>query len=119
MYPLLFWGGFVVLGSVLPMLLLFHPRLASMRATLAASTLVVLGAFAWLFVFIIGGQAFPLEIFPGHVVSSTFADGAIEHYTPSLPEFLLGVGGLGAAFLMTIIGVRVLDFLPRDDAAKA
>ncbi len=118
-YPLLFWGGYVLVGSVLPMLLLFHPKFSSTRSTLAAAALVIAGAFAWLFVFILGGQAFPLEIFPGHVVSSTFADGAIEHYTPSLPEFLLGVGGLGAAFLMTIIGVRVLDFLPRDDAAKA
>jgi Ni/Fe-hydrogenase subunit HybB-like protein len=118
-YPLLFWGGYVLVGSVLPMVLLFHPKFSSTRSTLAAAALVIAGAFAWLFVFIIGGQAFPLEIFPGHVVSSTFADGAIEHYTPSLPELLLGLGGLGAAFLMTIIGVRVLDFLPRDDAAKA
>jgi Ni/Fe-hydrogenase subunit HybB-like protein len=118
-FPLLFWGGYVLGGSVLPLVLLFHPQFSSTRSTLAAAVLVIAGAFAWLFVFIIGGQAFPLEIFPGHVVSSTFADGAIEHYRPSLPEFLLGVGGLGAAFLMTTIGVRVLDFLPRDDAAKA
>ncbi|MDO9072997.1 MAG: NrfD/PsrC family molybdoenzyme membrane anchor subunit [Rubrivivax sp.] len=118
-YPLLFWGGYVLVGSVLPMVLLFHPRFSDARSTLLASALVIAGAFAWLFVFIIGGQAFPLEIFPGHVVSSSFADGAIEHYSPSLPEFLLGVGGLGAAFLMTTIGVRVLDFLPRDPAAKA
>jgi len=117
-YPLLFWGGYVAVGSVLPMLLLFHPRLASMRATLAASALVVLGAFAWLFVFIIGGQAFPLEIFPGYQVSSSFGDGAVMRYVPSLPELLLGVGGLGAAFLLTLVGVRVLDFLPPDDAAS-
>ena len=118
-YPLLFWGGYVLVGSVLPLVLLFHPKFSDTRSTLAAAALVIAGAFAWLFVFIIGGQAFPLEIFPGYAVSSSFADGAIEHYTPSLPEFLLGVGGLGAAFLMTIIGVRVLDFLPRDAAAKA
>jgi [DsrC]-trisulfide reductase subunit P len=117
-YPLLFWGGYVAVGSVLPMLLLFHPRLASMRATLAASALVVLGAFAWLFVFIIGGQAFPLEIFPGYQVSSSFGDGAVVRYVPSLPELLLGVGGLGVAFLLTLVGVRVLDFLPPDDAAS-
>ncbi len=118
-FPLLFWGGYVLVGSVLPMVLLFHPKFSDTRSTLVAAALVIAGAFAWLFVFIIGGQAFPLEIFPGHVVSSTFADGAIEHYALSLPEFLLGVGGLGVAFLMTTIGVRVLDFLPRDDAAKA
>jgi len=114
-YPLLFWGGYVLVGSVVPLLLLFHPRLIGERATLAAAALAILGAFAWLFVFIIGGQAFPLEIFPGFVASSTFADGAVEHYVPSLPEFLLGVGGLGAAFLLTTVGVRIFDFLPQDD----
>jgi len=118
-YPLLFWGGYVLVGSVVPLLLLFHPRLIGERATLAAAALAILGAFAWLFVFIIGGQAFPLEIFPGFEVSSTFADGAVEHYMPSLPEFLLGVGGLGAAFLLTVVGVRVFDFLPQDDFAAA
>ena len=82
-----------------------------------ASGFVVLGAFAFLYVFIIGGQSFPLEIFPGHVVSSSFGDGAIARYLPSWPEFVLGLGGVGAAFLLTTIGVRVLDFMPRDDGA--
>ncbi len=114
-YPLLFWGAYVLAGSVLPLLVLFHPRLGGERGTLAASALVVLGAFAWLFVFIIGGQAFPLEIFPGHVVSSSFADGAVAPYAPSLPEWLLGMGGLGAAFVLTTVGVRAFDFMPQDD----
>ena len=81
--------------------------------------LVVAGAFAFLYVFIIGGQAFPLEIFPGHEVSSSFGDGAIATYVPSLPEFLLGVGGLGAALLLTVVGVRALDFMPQDDFTSA
>jgi Ni/Fe-hydrogenase subunit HybB-like protein len=119
LFPQLFWGGFVVVGSMLPLLLVFHPRLSNERGTLAAAGLVVVGAFAWLYVFIIGGQAFPLDIFPGHTVTSTFGDGAIEHYVPSWPEFLLGVGGLAAAFLLTTVGVRVLDFMPQDDLAAA
>jgi len=114
-YPALFWGGYVLAGAVLPMTLLFMPRAAGPNSTLAASALVVAGAFAFLFVFIVGGQSFPLEIFPGHQVSSSFADGAIELYRPSGPEWLLGIGGLGAAFVLTTIGVRALDFLPQDD----
>jgi Ni/Fe-hydrogenase subunit HybB-like protein len=117
LFALLFWGGYLVLGSLLPLLLLFHPRLASPRGTLAACVLVVLGAFAFLFVFIIGGQAFPLEIFPGHAVTSSFADGAAEVYRPRLPEWLLGFGGLGLAFVLTAVGMRALDFLPQDDFA--
>ena len=46
------------------------------------------------------------------------ADGQIEHYVPSLPEVLLGLGGIGIAFLITAVGVRVLRFLPEDDFAK-
>jgi Ni/Fe-hydrogenase subunit HybB-like protein len=117
--PALFWIGYVLAGAALPLALLFRPRGAGPRATLVASALVVTGAFALLFVFIIGGQAFPLEIFPGHVVSSSFADGAVEAYRPRWPEWLLGFGGLGAAFLLTVIGVRALDFLPQDDFAAA
>jgi len=119
LYPLLFWGGYVLIGSVLPLLLLFHPKLSGARYTFAASALVVTGAFAFLYVFIIGGQAFPLEIFPGHAVSSSFGDGAIASYVPSLPEFLLGVGGLGAALLLTVVGVRAFDFMPQDDFVSA
>jgi Ni/Fe-hydrogenase subunit HybB-like protein len=119
LYSLLFWLGYVLVGSVLPLLLLFHPRLSNARNTYAASVLVVGGAFAFLYVFIIGGQAFPLEVFPGHEVSSSFGDGAIATYVPSLPEFLLGVGGLGAALLLTVVGVRALDFMPQDDFTSA
>jgi molybdopterin-containing oxidoreductase family membrane subunit len=114
-FPLLFWLGYVGLGSLLPLGMLFHPRARTIRGLLGAAALVVAGAFAWLYVFIIGGQAFPLEIFPGHEVSSAFADGQVTHYRPSWPEFLLGLGGVGAAFLLTVIGVRALDFMPQDD----
>jgi Ni/Fe-hydrogenase subunit HybB-like protein len=111
----LLWVGFVGIGSVLPMVMLFSGRFANPRWTLVAAALVVLGAFAFLHVFIVGGQAFPLEIFPGWRATSAFGDGQVTHYVPRLPEWLLGLGGLGAAFVLTTIGVRVLDVLPRDE----
>jgi molybdopterin-containing oxidoreductase family membrane subunit len=114
-YTAVFWWGYVVLGSVVPMALLFHPRWRTPAGLMAAAVLAILGAFAFLYVFIIGGQAYPLDIFPGHEVSSSFGDGQVTRYVPSLPELLLGLGGLGAAFSMTVAGVRALDFLPQDD----
>jgi molybdopterin-containing oxidoreductase family membrane subunit len=116
-FPLLLWAGYVIAGTLLPLALVFHPRCAGPRSTLAAAALVVLGAFAWLYVFIIGGQAFPLEIFPGHAVASSFADGAIAPYAPRLPEWLLGLGGVGVAFVLTVIGLAALDFMPKDEIA--
>ena len=115
LYPWLFWLGFVVIGSLLPAVLLFHPRLGGARGALAASALVVTGGFAFLYVFIIGGQAYPLDIVPGFEVRSAFGDGAIAPYLPRWPELLLGLGGAGVAFVLTAVGMRALDFLPHDD----
>ena len=118
-YPALFWWGFVVAGSLVPLVLIYHPRFASTASLVAASLLVVAGAFALLYVFIIGGQAWPLEIFPGFEVTSSFGDGEIAAYAPRLPELLLGVSGVAIAFLITAVGVRVLPFMPDDDIAPA
>ena len=113
-YPALFWCGYVLLGNLLPLLLIYLPGMDKARTVMAASLLVILGGFALLYVFIIGGQAYPLNIFPGYTVSSSFGDGQIATYHPSPYEFLLGFGGLAIAFIITAIGARVLDFMPHD-----
>lgn len=118
-FPTLFWGGYVFLGTVVPLFLLYHPDIwPKPMAVCAASIFVIVGAFSLLFVFIIGGQVYPLDIFPDMLVSSSYFDGKIDSYSPSLPEILLGLGGIGLAFTATAIGVRVLRFLPQDDIAK-
>ncbi len=113
-YPLIFWAGYICLGNLLPLLLIYHPALGKGKCVLAASLLIIAGGFSLLYVFIIGGQAFPLSIFPGFEVSSTFGDGAIGQYQPSMPELLLGMGGVGISFMITAIGIRVLDFVPHE-----
>ena len=117
-YSWMFWAGYVVLGSLLPLLLIYHPSLGKTKFVVLASLLVILGAFALLYVFIVGGQAFPLDIFPGYEVTSSFGDGQIGQYRPSLYEFLLGFGGLAIAFLITTIGVHALNFMPPQDKPR-
>lgn len=119
MYPMLFWGGYVLLGSLLPMALVYLPGLGGTKSVVTASLLVVAGSFAFLYVFIIGGQAFPLSIFPGYEVSSSFGDGAYGKYIPSLPEAQLGFGGLAIAYLITLIGSRIFKTMPVDVAVVA
>jgi molybdopterin-containing oxidoreductase family membrane subunit len=114
-YPQLFWWGYVLAGSLVPLALLWRPGAAGGRSGLAAPWLVIGGGFALLYVFIIGGQAYPQDLFPGFTVSSSFADGIVQPYTPSAYEFALGMGGIGIAFLIALVGARVLDFLPRDE----
>ncbi|BAU48518.1 molybdopterin oxidoreductase [Sulfurifustis variabilis] len=112
-YTRMFWIGQVLLGGLLPLLLFWHPRLGKSRAMIAlGAVLVVLGGLALMYVIIIGGQAYPLAIFPGKEVSSSFFDGVVASYTPSLPEVLLGIGGVGIALVATAFAVKVLPFLP-------
>lgn len=118
-YPLLFWGGYVLIGSLLPMALVYLPGMGGSKSIVVASSLVVIGSFAFLYVLIIGGQAFPLSIFPGYEVSSSFGDGAIASYIPSLPEAQLGMGGLAIAYLITLIGARIFKTMPHDVADVA
>jgi molybdopterin-containing oxidoreductase family membrane subunit len=115
-YPWMFWGGYVLLGSLLPIGLAFHRRLTGAVPVVVASLCTVAGAFAFLYVFIIGGQAWPLEIFPGYVASSSAADGSIASYAPRLPEWLLGIGGVAIALTIATVGLRVLPFAPADAA---
>lgn len=113
-YPALFWAGYVLVGNLLPLLLIYHPAFGKTRSVIVASSLIILGGFSLLYVLIIGGQAFPLSIFPGYEASSSFGDGATGLYQPSMPEIMLGLGGVGISFLITAIGIRVLDFVPRE-----
>jgi molybdopterin-containing oxidoreductase family membrane subunit len=113
-YPNLFWWGYVLIGNLLPLLLIYFPGLGKAKCVMLASLLVIAGAFALLYVFIIGGQAYPLNIFPGFEVSSTFGDGQITNYSPSIYEFMLGFGGIAIAFIITTVSVRVLNFMPQD-----
>jgi molybdopterin-containing oxidoreductase family membrane subunit len=57
-------------------------------------------------------------MFPGHVVSSTFYDGVVGTYTPSVWEWMLGLGGVGIAFVLTVVAVRMFKFMPQDDFAE-
>jgi len=120
-YTQMFWIGQILIGSLLPLGIIYHPSLGKSRnAVSAASVMIILGGLATMYVVIIGGQAFPMAMFPGkEVIDSNFFDGQTAQYMPSLPEFLLGLGGMAAALLMTFIGMRMLRFLPyslADDA---
>ncbi len=109
----LFWGGQMIMGGLLPILLLFHPKLSAKPATtMLASFLIILGGFAQLYVIIVGGQNVPLDIFPGYEVSSSFFDGVVNGYTPRLVEYLLGLGGVALALAITGFGAVVLRILP-------
>ena len=113
-YTVLFWGGYIFLGTILPLLLLYHERFSkSCTSIAAASVLTIVGGFALLYVIIIGGQAYPLDIFPGmEVTYSGFFDKGVHAYTPSGWEILLGLSGIAISAFLTVLALRILPFMP-------
>jgi len=108
----LFWYGQILVGGVIPLFLVFFKKCNIRRSLALASVLVILGGFAQMFVTIIGGQAYPLPIFPGKTVESSFYDGIINLYTPSLPEILLGLGGVAVAIFVVVFAMKNLRMVP-------
>ena len=114
-YTAAFWVGQVLVGNVLPLAFLtLRGSAAVNRFTLtAASFLFLIGGLAHMYVTIIGGQAYPLNLFPGMEASSSFFDGRVASYVPSLPEVVLGIGGVSLAMLITGMAFKLMPFLPR------
>ena len=108
-----FWVGEIIVGGLIPLALIYAPGVKNCRTTLGlVCTLIIIGGLSKIYTILIAGQAFPLEIFPGYEISSSFYDGAINSYTPTLPEILLGLGGIAMSLFIVVFALKVLRFLP-------
>jgi molybdopterin-containing oxidoreductase family membrane subunit len=112
-YTRMFWIGQILVGGVIPLVLLYSQLGRSRAMVVLASLLVVAGGVAQMYVTIIGGQVFPMAMFPDKEITSSFFDGVVAHYAPSLPELLLGVSGIALALVITVFAMKVLPFLPQ------
>ena len=112
-YTALFWLWQVIIGGLLPIIITLLPgRKVSESALMWSSILVVIGGLAQVYIILIAGQAWPLNLFPGMIVSSSMGDGVIATYAPSLPEIALGLGGFAISALIVLLGLKILRFLP-------
>tara|TARA_Y100000817_G_C16471348_1_gene373850 strand:+ start:45 stop:452 length:408 start_codon:yes stop_codon:yes gene_type:complete len=111
-YTLIFWIGQVFIGLLLPLFLLMKKNNRE-SSFILSSLLIIVGSFAAIYVIIISGQAFPLNIFNDYIIiESSFYDNVIHNYTPSLYEIGLGIGGIALSLIIILIAIRNLDFLP-------
>ncbi len=113
-YTKMFWIGQVLIGGIIPLFLIYSPAFSSSRfAILVAAFMVLLGGFFQIYVIVIGGQAFPMTLFPGkEVVESSFYDGMVNSYVPTVPEAMLGFGGIVVAMTIIAVVARMLPVLP-------
>lgn len=112
-YTQVYWFGQILLGSVIPLALVYFPGTANNRTmTGVASALVILGGFASLYVIVIGGQTYPMTLVPGYEATSSFADGAIAEYMPSHWELMLGLGGVAISLVIVIFALKLFRLIP-------
>lgn len=121
LFTTLFWVGQIVIGCVVPLVILLSSLGRQRTWIMIACALIILGGIVQMYVTIIGAQAYPLDLFPGLVEKSSFFDGEVHSYAPSLPELFLGLGGVAIALLVTVFAIKVLRLLPAslDDATVA
>jgi molybdopterin-containing oxidoreductase family membrane subunit len=117
-YTIIFWVGQVLIGTVIPVALFWSPKFTSWSSIVVGSLLIILGGFSMLYVVVVGGQAYPMELISGMEITSSFGDGQIATYRPSMPELLLGLGGVAFAILATLFVVKILPFVPQTLADK-
>ena len=120
MFPLFFWVGQIVLGTVAPIIISFHRRFnGCVVSLLLACVLVIAGGFCQLYVLIVGAQAYPLKLFGQfEVLDSSLSEASIATYVPSLPEMGLGAGGVALAILLFALGLKIFPCLPDFDTAS-
>jgi len=112
-YTNLFWLGYILFGTLVPLAICYLPSFGRSAASLAtASVLVIAGGLSLMYIIIIGGQAYPLQLFPGKEVSSSFYDGVINTYFPSIAEITLSLGGIALTIAMVVFAIKILRFLP-------
>ena len=112
-YTLAFWLGQVIIGIVIPIILLNSKKLSSNMVLTSSSIMILLGSFIAMYVIIIGGQAYPLTIFPDHmIIESPFYDNVVHSYVPSIYELGLGIGGVALALIIILVGIANFKFLP-------
>ena len=112
-YTMAFWFGQLFVGIIIPIFLINSSKICKELSLIISSILILVGSFVAMYVIIIGGQAYPLTIFPDHViVQSTFYDNVVHSYMPSLYELGLGLGGVALALIIVLIGIANFKFLP-------
>lgn len=108
----LFWVFQVLLGEVIPLFILFHPRLRKkVQGVVAASLLIVMGVFFERFYLVIPGLAYPLSYLPGKIEG---VYGAVGFFPLTLVESVISVSMFGFMGFLFILGLKYLELLPAE-----
>jgi Ni/Fe-hydrogenase subunit HybB-like protein len=112
-HSVLFWGGLVFVGSVVPAIILFSRRRGqNIKWVAFSAVLVVLGVFCERCLIVLPGLTHPPDLFPGMEITRSAIEEGIARYSVSFYEILQALGVAGFIGLMFISGLKYLKLLP-------
>ena len=103
-YALNFWVFEVMAGMVGPLVLFMLSKGTNIKLMLLASVSMIVGIFVMRYDLVIVGQSVPVF----HELGVNEFKGLL-HYTPSLYEILISVGGFAMTAFLFLIGEKVFD----------
>ena len=111
-HSFMFWIGLITIGCVVPAILLFVRRTGtSVRWTVFASTLVVVGVLFERFLIVIPGLIHPPELFPGWEITGMAVEGVAVYHISYL-EILQTLGVLGVIGFAFVVGLKLMPLAP-------
>ncbi len=114
-HSLLFWGGLVLIGCLIPATILFsRVKGQQIRWVVGAASLVVFGVLCERYVIVIPGQTNPPHLFPSMEITSSMLDEGFASYSISFYEVLQALGVFGVIGLMLLLGLRFLPLAPTE-----
>jgi molybdopterin-containing oxidoreductase family membrane subunit len=114
-HSVMFWVGLIFVGSVVPAVILFIKRTGtSVRWTVFASILVVVGVLFERFLIVIPGLIHPPELFPGWRVTDSVVWEGVVTYNISPLEVLQTLGVIGIVGFAFVVGLKVMPIAPTE-----
>ncbi|MDP3880452.1 MAG: NrfD/PsrC family molybdoenzyme membrane anchor subunit [Dehalococcoidales bacterium] len=105
-----FWVLQIGMGAVIPLAILFNPRLnKTVRWIALAAASVVIGVFFERYYLVITGAAYPLDFYPGEIEGVWGVTGSFP-VTPV--ETMMSVGIIALLGLVFVLGLKYLELLP-------
>ncbi len=116
-YWWLFWIFQIGMGIVLPLIILFHPKLSkSIRWVVIACVSVVLGVLGERAAITIPGTAQIQQLYPGEIQGVWGASGI---FPITLWETTLTLGIVSLIALLFMLGLKYLELLPASESSEA
>ena len=114
-HSVLFWGGLVILGSIVPAILLFIRRTGTRIPWLVfSSALVAFGILCERFLIVVPGLVHPPELLPGLEITGSAIEEGVASYRVGFHEMVQAAGVLSFVGLAFMLGLKFLRLLPNE-----